>query len=181
MKNKSTVNIFALAKFSTCFTSEEMLADSWHRKSWNQRWNQRWNQSWDMASIWDWHCHQDAATAFDDCHDECLNKSEALMTKAKALSDMGKYEEAAAAYDLAIEATPHHFTIDIAIASAEMGKALEMAGKHDQALKAFKRALKLSPEDRETWHYKGLALRSLGHCSEVNMVLAMVCELSHQQ
>lgn len=167
MKVKSTINISGFTELCACFVAEEKLAYSWHMKGRN------------TTSIWDRHHRQKAAIAFDDCQEEGLNRSESLMTRAKALSDKGRYEEAAAAYDSAIEATPRHFTIDIAIASAEKGKALEKAGRHSQALKAFKRALELSPEDIETWHYKGLALRSLGHRSEVHMALAMVCELSH--
>lgn len=167
MKNKSAIYLSSLGELFARSAEREKPADSLHKKGRNR------------ADVWDRHCRNDAAASNDDCQDEGLNKSEALMTKAKSFFDRGRYEEAAATYDLAIEATPPHFTIDIAIASAEKGKALEKAGKHDQALDSFKKALELSPEDVETWHYKGLALKSLGHSSEIHMALARVCELSH--
>ena len=104
---------------------------------------------------------QEICMEFDDCAEDDLSEPEMLMTRAKALSDKGRYEEAAALYDRAIEVTPADFAVDIAIASAEKGKAMERAGLHIQALEALKWAIEIGPEDAETLHYRDLALMSL--------------------
>lgn len=92
----------------------------------------------------------ETAMDMDDCYesdiDSNLNEPESLMTRAKALSDRGRYEEAAALYDRAIDVTPIGFTDDIAIASAEKGKAMEKAGMHLQEQEALKRSQELKAE-----------------------------------
>ena len=117
--------------------------------------------SWTRRRRWPDKDRYETAMDQDDCYesdlDANLSEPESLMTRAKALSDMGRYEEAAALYDRAIDVTPIGFTDDIAIASAEKGKAMERAGMHLQAQEALKRSLELKAEDRVARHYKDLA------------------------
>lgn len=62
-----------------------------------------------------------------------------------ALYDMGRYEEARAAYEAAVQLNPNH-----AWALCNLGLCLKRLGRRGEAIKAYRAALALEPDDKTT-------------------------------
>ena len=69
----------------------------------------------------------------------------------------GRYEEAIASYDQAIEIQP-----DYALAWYNRGVALEKLEKYEDAIASYDQAIKFQPDYAFAWHNRGNALQELG-------------------
>lgn len=97
----------------------------------------------------------------------------ALMQRARALMNAGRFDEAAAALAQAGNRFPA-----VADAWNALGRALFQSGKCDAALDAFRRASKLRPGDPSTWGNVAVALASLGRLEEALAAAEFAVELS---
>jgi len=77
--------------------------------------------------------------------------------RANDLYYKGKYEEALAAYEKAIELKP-----DYAEAWDNKGVTLGKLGRNEKALEAHEKAIELKPDYTEAWDNKGVTLGKLG-------------------
>ena len=75
--------------------------------------------------------------------------------------DIGRYTEALASYDQAIEIKP-----DYDFAWYNRGNALSKLGRLDEAIASYNKAIVIKPDFDEAWYHRGLALRSLGRTKE---------------
>ncbi len=78
-----------------------------------------------------------------------------------ALFLLGRYEEAIANYDHALQLKP-----DYHLAWNNRGGALANLGHYEEAIASYDHALKLKPEDHLAWHNRGCALANLGRYEE---------------
>ncbi|NCQ99530.1 MAG: tetratricopeptide repeat protein, partial [Microcystis aeruginosa L211-101] len=78
-----------------------------------------------------------------------------------ALVNLGRYEEAIASYDQALEFKP-----DKHEAWTNRGIALGNLGRYEEAIASYDRALEIKPDDHEAWHNRGNALDNLGRYEE---------------
>jgi tetratricopeptide (TPR) repeat protein len=85
----------------------------------------------------------------------------ALVNKAKALLDLGRYDEALQASENAIELDP-----DYAIAWNNKGAALINLHRYDEALQALEKAIELDPTYEKAWSNKAAALIDLHRYDE---------------
>jgi len=90
------------------------------------------------------------------------------------LAEQGRYDEAVAAYDRAIEINPQSSE-----AWCNKGNALNNLSKHDLALLASEKAIEIDPMLAEAWNCKETALRSLGRNAEADLALARAMELGY--
>ncbi|MEG4282183.1 CHAT domain-containing protein, partial [Microcoleus sp. A006_D1] len=74
---------------------------------------------------------------------------------------LGKYEEAIASYDKALEIKP-----DKHEAWYNRGIALRNLGKYEEAIASYDKALEIKPDKHEAWNNRGLALYKLGKFEE---------------
>jgi len=73
----------------------------------------------------------------------------------------GKYDEAIACYDKAIEIDP-----DNPVVWNNKGLALNSLGKYKEAIACYDRVIEIDSKDADAWNNKGLALNSLGNTEE---------------
>ena len=66
---------------------------------------------------------------------------------------MGKYDQAVASYDRALQYKPHDHQIWYSRA-----KALELWGNFTEAIASYDQALALRPDDYYAWNNRGLVL-----------------------
>jgi tetratricopeptide (TPR) repeat protein len=78
-----------------------------------------------------------------------------------ALYDLGRYEEAVASYDKAIEIKP-----DDEEAWNNRGIALRNLGRYEEAVASYDKALEIKPDFETAWNNRGNALRNLGRYEE---------------
>ena len=76
----------------------------------------------------------------------------------------GKYDEAIACYDKAIEIEP-----DNPVVWNNKGLALNSLGKYEQAIACYDKVIGIDPKDADAWNNKGLALDSLGKSDEAKI------------
>jgi tetratricopeptide (TPR) repeat protein len=88
------------------------------------------------------------------------------------LGDLGRDEEALAAFEKAVE-------LDSENASnwSLKGEALAGLGRDEEALAAFEKAVALDPDDAKTWWWKGLCLANLGRHEEALVAFEEASEL----
>src|SRR6266566_5022143 len=84
----------------------------------------------------------------------------------------GRYEDALAAYDCAIQVDP-----DSASAHNSKGQALEQLGHFHEALLAFERSIIYGPEHADTWRNKGNALFLLERYEEALVAFERAIQL----
>ncbi len=89
--------------------------------------------------------------------------AEAWNNKGNVLGDLGRYEEALAAYDKATGIDPQY-----AKAWNNKGNALGNLGRYEEALAAYDNAIGINPQYAEAWNNKGNALGNLGRYEEAN-------------
>jgi tetratricopeptide (TPR) repeat protein len=82
--------------------------------------------------------------------------AEDWLRRGDALTDEGRYADALASYDRALEMEP-----DFAEAWDGKGDALMMTGSYDKAVRSYERALSIDPASAESWYHKGNALQML--------------------
>jgi protein O-mannosyl-transferase len=73
----------------------------------------------------------------------------------------GRYDEAIAEYQKALELNPQYHTI-----YNNLGKALQASGRPDEAIASFDKGLEYYPESAELHNHRGLALASKGRVDE---------------
>ncbi|HYA33723.1 MAG TPA: tetratricopeptide repeat protein, partial [Candidatus Bathyarchaeia archaeon] len=85
---------------------------------------------------------------------ECANKG-------VTLSRLGRYDEAIACYDKALELDPR-------LVSAWTGKGVSLyhLGHYEEAIACYDKALELDPRYTKAWGNKGVSLRHLGRSVE---------------
>src|SRR3989338_1518730 len=83
------------------------------------------------------------------------------VNKGFSFNSLGKYQEAIACYDRAIE-------IDPRLVGAWNGKgvALGKLGRHQEAIVCYDKAIGIDPRDAGAWYSKGVALSELGRYQE---------------
>ncbi|WP_293125504.1 tetratricopeptide repeat protein [Microcoleus sp. bin38.metabat.b11b12b14.051] len=75
--------------------------------------------------------------------------------------DLGKYEEALAFYDKALEFKPDYHQ-----AWYNRGIALRNLGRFEEAIASFDKALEFKPDYHQAWNNRGIALGNLGNFEE---------------
>nr|AIE99583.1 Isopropylmalate/homocitrate/citramalate synthase family protein (SKI3, TTC37) [uncultured marine thaumarchaeote KM3_115_A11] len=80
-------------------------------------------------------------------------KANDLFVEGKRLYDTGKYEEAVASYDKAIEIKP-----EFADVWNNKGEALRVLKKYEEAVASFDKAIEIDPKNAATWMSKGIVL-----------------------
>jgi len=73
-------------------------------------------------------------------------KANDLLVEGKRLHDAGKYEEAVASYDKAIEIKP-----EFADVWNNKGEALRVLKKYEEAIASFDKAIEIKPEFTDVW------------------------------
>lgn len=97
-----------------------------------------------------------------------------LNSKGVDLAEQGRYEEAVAVFDKAIEIDPEY-----AYAWSNKGNVLSDMGKYDEAIAAFDRAIEIDPEYAVAWYKKAEALRMLHRDTESKEAYAKARELGY--
>ncbi|MCK5018501.1 MAG: tetratricopeptide repeat protein [Candidatus Peribacteraceae bacterium] len=105
-----------------------------------------------------------AMKVFDGVLDIDLENVPAWVGKATTFLGLGKYDDAIACYDKALEFDPESFIWN------GKGNALSELGKPEDAIKAYEKAIELDPKDTSSWNRKGNALSELGKPED-----ALVC------
>lgn len=82
--------------------------------------------------------------------------AEDWVERGDALCRLGRYGEAVACYDQAIEVES-----ELADAWDGKGDALQMTGSYDKAVRCYERALEIDPNFAESWYHKGNTLQML--------------------
>ena len=90
-----------------------------------------------------------------------FGKDEAWYYRGNALRKLGRYEEALASYDRALEIKPNNDE-----AWYYRGNALHKLGRYEEAITSYDRALEIKPNNDEAWYYRGDALYNLGRYEE---------------
>jgi tetratricopeptide (TPR) repeat protein len=96
--------------------------------------------------------------------DRCLQQSpqnETWNNRGIALSELGRFDEAIASYDQAIELKPNRDEVWY-----NRGIALFGLGRFDAAIASFDKAIELKPNQDKAWDYRGSALSELGRFDE---------------
>ena len=81
--------------------------------------------------------------------------------KGMSLRNLGRYQEALACCDRAIEINPHD-----EMAWYNKGAALGNLGRYQEAIACYDRAIEINPRYAEAWSNKGVALGNLGRYQE---------------
>ncbi|MFG6094093.1 tetratricopeptide repeat protein [Leptothoe sp. ISB3NOV94-8A] len=84
-----------------------------------------------------------------------------LWKLGNSLSDLGRYVEAIASYDKALNIKPDDHN-----ALINRGTALEKLRKYEEALISYNKALEIKPDDALGWYNKGVQLSQLGRDEE---------------
>lgn len=84
-----------------------------------------------------------------------------LMDKGYSLTELGRLDEAIAAYDRAITLKP-----DLSWAWARKGRTLRLLRRYDEALTCYDQALKLQPRYAWAWRGKGMVLEMSGDLAQ---------------
>ncbi len=100
----------------------------------------------------------------------------ATICLAISLTDLGKYQEAIASLDKALEINP-----DLDLAWNNHGAALFSLGKHQEAIADYDKAIEINPDYHEAWYNKAAsyaqqndldsALKNLEHAFSLNAEL----------
>ncbi len=115
-------------------------------------------QSWVLGA------GQDFATALRCCEGATAlqpRNDKAWFAKGYALDELGRYEEAIAAFNAALAIKP-----DKHEALNNKGTALGKLGRYEEAIAAFDAALVIKPDKHDALYNKGIALGNLGRYEE---------------
>ncbi|MFN6440364.1 MAG: CHAT domain-containing protein [Nostoc sp. DedSLP01] len=88
--------------------------------------------------------------------------SEAWHNRGLALGNFGRFEEAIASYDKAIQLKPDDYS-----AWNYRGLALANLGRFEEAIASYDKAIQLKPDYYSAWYNRGNALNNLGRLEEV--------------
>jgi tetratricopeptide (TPR) repeat protein len=91
-----------------------------------------------------------------------VDESEVWFDRGNELYGLGRYEEAIASYDRAVEINPDYYE-----AWYNRGIALANLGRYEEAISSYERAIKITPDKHEAWYNRGRALYDLGRYEEV--------------
>ena len=83
-------------------------------------------------------------------------KANDLLVEGKRLYDAGKYEEAIASFDKALEIKP-----EFADVWNSKGDALRLLKKYEESIASYDKAIEADPKNADAWVNKGIALRKL--------------------
>lgn len=81
--------------------------------------------------------------------------------RGDALSDLGRYEEAIASYDKALEINSHDDKV-----WNNRGVALDELGRYEEAIASYDKALEIRLNDDKAWNNRGITLSNLGRFEE---------------
>ena len=84
-----------------------------------------------------------AISGMTGCAGSAKNQAQAYIDRGYALAGQGKYDEAIAEYNKAIEADPNNF-----LAYNYRGEAYKVMGEYDLATADFNKAIELNPDDQ---------------------------------
>jgi tetratricopeptide (TPR) repeat protein len=82
-------------------------------------------------------------------------------THGVSLDNLGRYEEAIASYDRAIEIDPNHSN-----AHNNRGVSLDKLGRYEEAITSCDRAIEIEPNHSNAHHNHGVSLNNLGRYEE---------------
>ena len=102
--------------------------------------------------------HYSRALSFDGLN--ARQRSAILRNRGSALDDLGRYSEALADFDLALELEPDNSDNFI-----DRGVTLGKLGRYDLAIKDFGRAIELSPGLAEIYNNRGIVYGRMGDFS----------------
>ncbi|MEG4818411.1 tetratricopeptide repeat protein, partial [Microcoleus sp. K5-D4] len=98
---------------------------------------------------------------------------DALYGLGASLNDLGRYSEAIAAFETALEIDPKfHF------AWYGLGNALNDLGRNSEAIAAFEKALEIDPKYVKAWNGLGATLKDLGRYSEAIAAFETALEIN---
>ncbi|ROH93903.1 ATP-binding protein [Microcystis aeruginosa FACHB-524] len=92
---------------------------------------------------------------------QTVQSSSSLLNIGNELGDLGRYEEAIAAYDEAIKIDPNDPDL-----WHNKGNQLANLGRYEEALSAYEEAIRLKPDYEAAWLNKGNQLANLGRYEE---------------
>ncbi len=92
---------------------------------------------------------------------QTVQSSSSLLNIGNELGDLGRYEEAIAAYDEAIKIDPNDPDL-----WHNKGNQLANLGRYEEALSAYEEAIRLKPDYEAAWYSKGACLGNLGRYEE---------------
>ncbi len=95
--------------------------------------------------------------------DFSLEQLSNIMKNARALDELGQYEEAISWYDLAIAKNP----ID-PIPWYDKGNVFDSIGKYDEAISCYDKVLEIIPNDTSAMYNKATVLSRIGKYEEAN-------------
>jgi len=93
-------------------------------------------------------------------------------TKGDELMDLGKYNEAIAAYDEAININPQFVP-----AWNKKGNALKAKGKYNEAIDVYDEVIRLDPNNAVAWNNKGFAFQLSGRTIDADAAFSKAKEL----
>lgn len=86
-----------------------------------------------------------------------------IIKNARALDELGQYEEAISWYDLAIEKNPSD-----PIPWYDKGNIFDSIGKHEEAISCYDKVLEIIPNDTCALYNKATVLSRIGKLEEAN-------------
>jgi Flp pilus assembly protein TadD len=104
----------------------------------------------------------------------------AWQDKGKALSALGRHEEALACFEQALALASNDPSASGEILVPQ-GETLTAMGRHEEALACFDRALEISPFYMQAWYGKGQALSGLGRYSDALACYERAKFLGHER
>lgn len=87
--------------------------------------------------------------------------AEGYFKLGNALYNEGRFEEAIANYDKALELNPDYYQ-----AWYNHGYILDEVGRQEEAIASYDKSIESKPDFQEAWHNRGLLLDNLGHHEE---------------
>ncbi|HTY63351.1 MAG TPA: tetratricopeptide repeat protein [Acidobacteriota bacterium] len=100
---------------------------------------------------------------------------QAAFKQGVQLTNEGKYDEALAEFNKALEKEPEQPAIHAAI-----GNAYAKAGKNDQALASYQKAISLSPNDPDLYTTAGITMNAMGKTAEAQDAFKKAAALNPQ-
>ncbi len=110
------------------------------------------------------------------------NTSGYWIERAEELSQNSSFEEAAIAYEKALQIEPENATIwhSLGFELMTIGKENESIRALEKALSLFNESLAKNPQDADLWNRKGLVLMSLGRPDECRQARLKALDLFNQ-
>jgi tetratricopeptide (TPR) repeat protein len=99
--------------------------------------------------------------SWDKASEIPVTEAENLFLKGNVSYDLGRYEEAIASYQRAVDIKP-----DKHDAWYNRGNALADLGRYEEAIASYDRAVDIKPDKHEAWNNRGSALKNLGRYEE---------------